>query len=830
MVNIQEFISFVLIHCFLRQKNNEDIQFDTNFIVSQNENKFALSFNKVQVKDSGTYSAIAQNKVGKIITKCDLLVVHEPRIKSALKDTTVIVKRNIVLEAEINSPTPCTVQWFKDNIPLSGILGAIDGRITVQERKGGVYQISIKNVKEEDAGLYRCAIKNQISEVETAANLDVHTPPVFVQKLDKIDAVENCEAEICVEVSGNPKPAITWFKNSDEIDLKKNNKYEDKIKDNFYSLCIKSIAANDAGTYQCVITNSVGKSSSLGKLTIYPLTAPKFIKSLDALKWFPENENIKLSVEVSGIPIPKLIWFKDSKLIIDDNKNYEFKKDISKGEYSILSKFCGKHFSGNYEVKATNPGGEVVSVCEIKCEGYRPSFEDRPEKIVCLDGETATLGCKINGLPVPTVKWLLKGKEIADKDSKKYKSYFDQELKAHFLEIFACGNNDKATYQVVATNIHGSETAAVSLIISDRPEEASDYKSALKNVELDALYKKIDDPDWGKLKNRGAKENSPDDESNKIKLKHVEFDKNEDKKDEKLSEMKLKESDKTEIGQRDKTQFSEYQKTTFNDDANNLVASENRDDRNRISSSANQREKDISSEPDRKISIETDAVVKSQKENVDNGAKIIKRLPEKIGGKLKENLTLEVKVIGEPKPTINWYFEDKEIKQNKDFTIEENDEEQKLVISKFDKEFCGHYIVKAKNRSGNDMSDCETLLLQKPELIENLKDLSIIENDTAQFKIKWTSFPDASINWFVDNNRINSSLPDCSALYQLMTNEQEGISSIKIMNCKVTESNVKTIVAVIKNEIGETESQTATLTINSKFKNLLLKKCNIFYV
>jgi hypothetical protein len=727
-----------------------------------------LSLENVQLKDHGSYSTVAQNKVGKATSKCDLLVVYLPKIKTPLKDASVIVKRNILLEIEVESSIQCTAEWVKDSTSILGPTSPAiaEGRMILQERKGGIYQISIKNAKEEDAGVYQCVVKNKIGSVETSAKLEVYTPPVFLQKLDKIDAVENCEAELCVEVSGNPRPAVIWSRNSDQINTTNIAKYEEKISGNFYSLIIKSIALNDAGSYQCSVSNVAGKATSMGKLTIYPLTSPKFIKQLDASKLFGENENVQLSVQVSGIPIPKIFWYKNGELLNEQLDNFDFKKDLSKGTYSVLGKSTGKQYSGNYEVKASNPGGEICSVCELRVDGYRPVFLDKPEKIVCLEGKTATLGCLVDGKPEPSVKWMLKGKEIVP-DSKKYKSYYDEELKAHFLEISACGSNDKATYQVVASNEHGSETTAVTLIISDKPEEVSDYKSGLKNVALNARDNTDDGPDWGKLRKGDGKEQSLDDDINKYKLRHFEKPIAEVGKVEAIIEPKVREAVDLEIHPGNEIDLGEYQKSSLSD-------------------------------------------------VVEIGAKIIKKLPKVLNSKINEKVSLEVQVIGLPKPIVSWYLDDKEIKQNKNYNlVNVNDEEFKLTINKMDKPFCGFYSIKASNSCGNDSSDCKVHLMQKPEILDNVKDLSVIEAEPAQFQCQWSSYPKATVIWYEDNVEMNC---DFNENYEILTNDTEGTSILKIQNCKIVKANTKVYTVKLSNEFGLVESRKAILTINCKLK------------
>ena len=78
-----------------RLKNNEDLKPDDRIKITQDDNKCTLNIENVVMNDSGSYTVLAQNKLGKVTSKCDLLVVYAPKIKSALKDSSVVVKKNI---------------------------------------------------------------------------------------------------------------------------------------------------------------------------------------------------------------------------------------------------------------------------------------------------------------------------------------------------------------------------------------------------------------------------------------------------------------------------------------------------------------------------------------------------------------------------------------------------------------------------------------------------------------------------------------------------------------------------------------------------------------
>ncbi len=171
-------------------------------------------------------------------------------------------------------------------------------------------------------------------------------------------------------------------------------------------------------------------------------------------------------------------------------------------------------------------------------------------------------------------------------------------------------------------------------------------------------------------------------------------------------------------------------------------------------------------------------------------------------------------MIGLPKPIVSWYLDDKEIKQNKNYNlVNVNDEEFKLNINKMDEPICGNYSIKASNSCGNDSSYCKVHFMEKTETLGNLKDLSVIETEPAQFQCQWSSYPKATVIWYEDNVEMNC---DFNENYEILTNDIEGTSNLKIQNCKIVKANTKVYTVKLRIEIGLVESRKAILTINCK--------------
>ena len=472
-------------------------------------------------------------------------------------DTQVVEKKVTKLEAEIQGVPKPKVTWYKNGQELHN-----DDHIQHHDAKGGVYQLTIKNSRKDDTGVYVCKAVNEIGTVECSAQLVIEMTPQFLKKLEKLQAVESCDAEWSFQLIGIPRPTIQLSRNGEDINLDDEKEFYSldlNDQDNIYTIKFNCVRKKDVGNWTCSATNSAGKASCIAKLETLPLSAPKFLKELSDIR-LPEDLDGRLDIKVSGIPFPHIEWFKDDKKIALDSKKYKFERDMNTGLLTLIITNCDKKSdSGVYSARIYNPGGEAVSIGNVFVKGHPPKLVEKPEKVYALANEVATFACVVEGDPQPEITWFKGRNEITA--SSDVKIYYDDLLDCYFMEILKCKTKDAGTYQVTASNIFGSDTAPVTLIITQNPEDVVDPKKMLKNRSGRARASDEEGPDWGKLKKGGPGNKNDDPDALKYKLRHVEFDQ---KPEEATVKEKPNEEDRSpfeikEFGPRDKTQLEKYE-------------------------------------------------------------------------------------------------------------------------------------------------------------------------------------------------------------------------------------------------------------------------------
>lgn len=195
----------------------EDLVTNAKYKVVADGNRHQLRISHATAEDAGEYQILCTNNLGRLTGRIDVRISSPPVIMTPLKDTLIPLRRIARLETQIHAFPEPKIVWSKDAIPIDFSLQPT--RIIAEDRRG-VYSLVIKNVQLEDAGFYVCSSQNAFGSTKTSATLTVEVAPVFLQKLEKMDGVENCDIDIRIQVAGYPKPKLEFQFNHKPLELK----------------------------------------------------------------------------------------------------------------------------------------------------------------------------------------------------------------------------------------------------------------------------------------------------------------------------------------------------------------------------------------------------------------------------------------------------------------------------------------------------------------------------------------------------------------------------------------------------------------------------------
>uniref|UniRef100_A0AAQ6A5A1 Roundabout, axon guidance receptor, homolog 2 (Drosophila) n=1 Tax=Amphiprion ocellaris TaxID=80972 RepID=A0AAQ6A5A1_AMPOC len=227
---------------------------------------FLLRIKKASMSDQGTFTCLAENRVGKAEASAYLTIrarpVEAPQFVVRPRDQIVAQGRTATFPCETRGKPQPTVFWQREgsqdllfpNQPTQG-----DSRVSVSVNG----ELTISSVQRSDAGYYICQALTVAGSIMAKAQLEVadalkdRPPPIIRQgPSNQTQALGGVSLLRCL-ASGDPEPTVTWRKNGVNL-LGKDPRFSLL---EHGSLQIQSTRLSDSGLYTCVATSSSGETS-----------------------------------------------------------------------------------------------------------------------------------------------------------------------------------------------------------------------------------------------------------------------------------------------------------------------------------------------------------------------------------------------------------------------------------------------------------------------------------------------------------------------------------------------------------------------------------------
>ncbi|XP_045758963.2 myosin light chain kinase, smooth muscle isoform X3 [Mirounga angustirostris] len=356
------------------------------------------------------------------------------------------------------------------------------------------------------------------------------TFPKFESKPQSQEVSEDQTVKFRCEVSGTPKPEVTWFLEGAPVRIREGmvEVYEEG---GCHYLCLLRARARDSGTYSCTASNVRGQMSCSWTLLVkrlaatevapsfsrvlkdctvvegqdfvlqcsvqgtpvpqitwllnekksdrksgYPLpaapskpVAPLFLQGLSDLKVM-DGSQVTMTVQVSGNPPPEVIWLHDGNEI-QESEDFHFEQRGTRHSLCIQEVF--PEDTGTYTCEAWNSAGEVrtqaVLMVQEPQDGTQPWFISKPRSVTTSLGQSVLMSCAIAGDPFPTVHWLRDGKALS-KDAGHFEVLQNEDVFTLVLKDVQPWHAGQ--YEILLKNRVGECSCQVSLTLQSSPGRA----------------------------------------------------------------------------------------------------------------------------------------------------------------------------------------------------------------------------------------------------------------------------------------------------------------------------------------------------------------------
>ncbi|XP_068956616.1 roundabout homolog 2 isoform X10 [Petaurus breviceps papuanus] len=227
---------------------------------------YTLRIKKAMSSDEGTYTCVAENRVGRVEASATLTVrarpVAPPQFVVRPRDQIVAQGRTVTFPCETKGNPQPAVFWQKEgsqnllfpNQPLQP-----SSRCSVSPTG----DLTITNIQRSDAGYYICQALTVAGSILAKAQLEVtdvltdRPPPIILQGPANQTLAVDGTALLKCKTTGDPLPVISWLKEGFTfLGRDPRTSLQDQG-----TLQIKNLRVSDTGTYTCVATSSSGETS-----------------------------------------------------------------------------------------------------------------------------------------------------------------------------------------------------------------------------------------------------------------------------------------------------------------------------------------------------------------------------------------------------------------------------------------------------------------------------------------------------------------------------------------------------------------------------------------
>ncbi|KAG1945799.1 vascular cell adhesion protein 1b [Pimephales promelas] len=194
----------------------------------------------------------------------------------------------------------------------------------------------------------------------------------------------------CV-AEGNPKPEFTWTALKPDGQFLEMGKSQD--------LFMHNVSLSDAGTYQCDVSNDLGRQNTTVSVIIQapPMETLIVASPQSSLK---EGDTVSISCKSSSVPVTQVILSrrengKDRALMTSEGD-----------ESSVIIHSVKLSDSGVFVCEAFNEHGSQRTTLNLTVEAHFLEVELQPDSVIVSDrGSSLVLSCQASACPRPEFSW-----------------------------------------------------------------------------------------------------------------------------------------------------------------------------------------------------------------------------------------------------------------------------------------------------------------------------------------------------------------------------------------------------------------------------------------
>uniref|UniRef100_A0A2K6JZ50 Neural cell adhesion molecule 1 n=2 Tax=Rhinopithecus TaxID=542827 RepID=A0A2K6JZ50_RHIBE len=440
-------------------------------VVWNDDSSSTLTIYNANIDDAGIYKCVVTGEDGsESEATVNVKIFQKLMFKNAPTPQEFREGEDAVIVCDVVSSLPPTIIWKHKG---RDVILKKDVRFIVLSNN----YLQIRGIKKTDEGTYRCEgrilARGEINfkDIQVVVNV----PPTIQARQNIVNATANLGQSVTLvcDAEGFPEPTMSWTKDGEQIEQEEDDeKYI--FSDDSSQLTIKKVDKNDEAEYICIAENKAGEQDATIHLKVFAKPKITYVENQTAMEL---EEQVTLTCEASGDPIPSITWRTSTRNISSEEKvsccpgtldGHMVVRSHARVS-SLTLKSIQYTDAGEYICTASNTIGQDSQSMYLEVQ-YAPKLQG-PVAVYTWEGNQVNITCEVFAYPSATISWFRDGQLLPSSNYSNIKIY--NTPSASYLEVTPDSENDFGNYNCTAVNRIGQESLEFILVQADTPSSPS---------------------------------------------------------------------------------------------------------------------------------------------------------------------------------------------------------------------------------------------------------------------------------------------------------------------------------------------------------------------
>ncbi|NWS24622.1 NCAM1 protein, partial [Polioptila caerulea] len=434
-------------------------------VVRNDDFSSTLTIYNANIDDAGIYKCVVSSQEeGDSEATVNVKIFQKLMFKNAPTPQEFKEGDDAVIVCDVVSSLPPTIIWKHKG---RDVILKKDVRFIVLSNN----YLQIRGIKKTDEGTYRCEgrilARGEINFKDI--QVIVNVPPSVRARQSTMNATANLSQSVTLacDADGFPEPTVTWTKDGEPVEEVED---EDKYSFNYdgSELVIRKVDKSDEAEYICIAENKAGEADATIHLKVFAKPKITYVENKTAMEL---EDQITLTCEASGDPIPSITWRTSTRNISSEEKTLDGR--IVVRSHARVSSLTLKDIqytdAGEYVCTASNTIGQDSQAMYLEVQ-YAPKLQG-PVAVYTWEGNQVNITCEVFAYPSAVISWFRDGQLLPSSNYSNIKIY--NTPSASYLEVTPDSENDFGNYNCTAVNRIGQESSEFILVQADTPSSPS---------------------------------------------------------------------------------------------------------------------------------------------------------------------------------------------------------------------------------------------------------------------------------------------------------------------------------------------------------------------